>query len=664
MAFTYQGGTKDAPDYIYYNADIINNETDDRGNNNQSIIDPAIRFNETRDTALVKNCADYYFSIVRFGMNGPGKDLPLWLPNIQSGTGQINPNLTEYGMAVALTLPLSLGSTTTSLTLQATPTIRWLQYAPENVNPQGAPTPLSPSNPSFKGTFSTTTTYNLGDIVTTQTLSTSTYLYPNALYNSYFGGFYQVQPQPSWSALSVYGAGSVVLYNGTLYNVISGQTSVVGAPPPNSTTIWAIGLPVNTPVSSPLWTSITEDNGGPQQVTSLYYYGMTYQHFVDLWNITMYNPGDVNNNASSGSRPVSTCCICDTYYAFYDAYTAAVTAGATGLGTWNTNWNTLGGFLKSSTGINLAPPVLSYDPTTKLFSIIGDTDWFGDRVNTNATNSGTGGTVGGNGFARLFFNTNMNGLFGTFDYKYFNNPIPASLGTGFGQNVGNVAFSGTQSITNGTVYTYQPIGQSLVNSLVPVPIGYSYEVLFPSSTKAWKNILDYTNAGYVPSSGAGASYSSSPLNYKKYFWNNIQDFPSTSALWSPVASIVFTSTLLPVKSEAVGQPIVLGTGNISTSKATSQSAFQPIVTDIAIDQSSTGAEGYKQFIYYAPQAEYRLSDFSAHNQDIRTIDIQVFWKDRLTGNLIPLQMYNLSSVSIKCMFRRKTIGDKAERTSK
>jgi hypothetical protein len=35
------------------------------------------------------------------------------------------------------------------------------------------------------------------------------------------------------------------------------------------------------------------------------------------------------------------------------------------------------------------------------------------------------------------------------------------------------------------------------------------------------------------------------------------------------------------------------------------------------------------------------------------VDVAVWWKNRLDGQLYPLQMFNLSSVSMKLMFRKK-----------
>jgi hypothetical protein len=88
------------------------------------------------------------------------------------------------------------------------------------------------------------------------------------------------------------------------------------------------------------------------------------------------------------------------------------------------------------------------------------------------------------------------------------------------------------------------------------------------------------------------------------------------------------------------------------SSASIQNAFAPIVTDIALDLANDGSDAYRKMIYYSPVAEYRMASLTPSRQSINSIDIQVFWKNRLDGNLYPVQMYNQSSVSIKCLFRR------------
>lgn len=140
----------------------------------------------------------------------------------------------------------------------------------------------------------------------------------------------------------------------------------------------------------------------------------------------------------------------------------------------------------------------------------------------------------------------------------------------------------------------------------------------------------------------------------KHYWVQTQDFESTSSLWSPIESIVFTTTLLPLVSESSGDPVRFGQSTVGEYN-NNQSGFVPIVTDIALPLQN--AADYKSLIYYAPQAQYRLASFTRSKQPINNIDIQVFWKSRLDGQLYPIQMFNCSSVSIKILFQRRGLYD-------
>jgi hypothetical protein len=321
-----------------------------------------------------------------------------------------------------------------------------------------------------------------------------------------------------------------------------------------------------------------------------------------------------------GSAPLatSTCAYQDTYNAFYNAYIAA--GGPAG----SFPYATFGAFCNA-----VYPPVMKYVADTSKFDIYMDSAGFGERLTAfTPTPYGAGPPVvvglPEHPVCRLFFNANMFGLFANYDNTYYNLPT----GTLFGS--------------------------------VVVPDGYVNEIL--STNKAFQNVSDfrlspYTGVaplGYNPVSLTGAAIT--PNMIGRVYYIAQQDYSSTDSLWSPVSSIVFTSTLLPIKSEATGAPVVLGAGNLGFSQATVQSAFQPIITDISLDTSSGNADAYRRFIYYAPSAEYRLSDFSSSKQDIRNIDIQVFWKNRLDNQLYPINMFNLSSVSIKVMFKHKDAG--------
>ncbi len=142
-----------------------------------------------------------------------------------------------------------------------------------------------------------------------------------------------------------------------------------------------------------------------------------------------------------------------------------------------------------------------------------------------------------------------------------------------------------------------------------------------------------------------------------YTYNDItyyvmtQDYPTTGAMWSPIDAIVLSTTLLPVVSEATGTPLLANNNNTST---TTQNAFFPILTDIAIAQTS--AANYKSdMIYYAPSGSYRFTTLSNSHNPINNIDLQLYWRNRQNQQLYPLTMPAQSSVSIKLLFQKRTI---------
>ena len=591
------GDNQDAPDYVYYNADIINNTTQNTFGG-QAIRDPQIRFNETRDTAIIRNAADYYFSIIRFTMDGANRDLPLFIPNITEGTGQTNVNLTTYSMAVSFSQPINLGGG--DIPVVGVPQQRYIQYVPETQNPVAAPVPRAITADNFQGQYSAGVQYYLGQIVSMTGANQ---------YGSFDGPFYQVAPQQAWLVNQTYQVGAVVQFNNNLYQAIAVSTGITPSVGPN----WVAAPGVGTnPTTSRLWSAVGNDLGNSQDLTSRYYWVYTYQHFVNLWNNTMV---DVNQFGAAPAA-TSTCAYQDTYNAYYAAYLLA--GGPAG----SFPYATFGAFCNA-----VYPPVMKFLASESKFDIYMDSAGFGERLTAftpTAYAAGPPVVVGlpQHPVCRLFFNANMFGLFANYDNEYYNTPTIAGLGA--------------------------------------VPDGYVNEIL--PTNKAFQNVSDfrlspYTGIGplgYNPVSLTGAAITPNMLNRVYYIAQ--QDYSSTDSLWSPVSSIVFTSTLLPIRTEATGAPVVLGAGNLGFSQATVQSAFQPIITDISLDTSSGNADSYRRFIYYAPSAEYRLSDFSSSKQDIRNIDIQVFWKNRLDNQLYPINMFNLSSVSIKVMFKHKDAG--------
>ena len=777
------GGGSSSPDYLYYNADIVNNTTGDVDENGKAVVEPQIRFNETRDTALIKNVSDYYFSIIRFQMNGSSKDLPLFIPNIREGTGQTNPNLTEYAMAcgwtqtfqttttfaingntsstkagvitcatstaltglsignvvalsgltgagavlngtfgviTALTSGTSFvftsnlgtstpvvaagaytGTATLSLTLSALPAARRILFSSDTSNPVLAPIPRGLQSINFQNYYSASIPYAAGSIVQYAAGGYTAATDPLFIYNSYSGPFWTatipspqidtrwtaipssfplsaysawnpnrsyINPAPAWSTSGVYAIGAIVSYNGITWkaNFANGPEPIGNAPPfptgiPATPFYWTAEIPSTdnsyivsynngiyyangtitggkipsgqTPSSTSVYWAATDDNQGQSQdLSSRYYWLYTYNSFVQLWNNTMFDVANPNRSAAAGDT--STSAWQDTYNAITTAITAYNTAnGLTGPNALSTPWATFGAFCDQ-----YVPPQLIYNVSTGKFSISASNMSFGNLLQTFTPSTATAGTPIILGQAarpqsRLFFNTNLAGLLSNFQNDTWNSP----------------GSSASAAISPYPITTSQPS--------LSVPNGYAIEILFPN--RFYTNVVDYRNAPTSAGSNpAPAGYV--PTNYAWVYWIAEQDYTSTDSLWSPISSIVFTTSLIPVKTEATAQPVNLGSGNTGISAATSQSAFQPIITDIAIDtsQGTIGSAAYRQSVYYAPVAEYRLADFAASNQELRNIDIQVFWKGRLDNVLYPIRMYNMSSVNIKILFKKKGVEGK------
>jgi hypothetical protein len=127
----------------------------------------------------------------------------------------------------------------------------------------------------------------------------------------------------------------------------------------------------------------------------------------------------------------------------------------------------------------------------------------------------------------------------------------------------------------------------------------------------------------------------------------IQVFQETSsvALWTPVLSVVFCSNTLPIVPNQISAPLVFLNG-VKYQNGGNNSDVAQIITDFVSD---TGI--YKPNIVYTPSAQYRLIELTG-NRPIYTLDISVFWKDRI-GQLQPFQLASGCSSTIKFLFTKK-----------
>jgi len=167
-------------------------------------------------------------------------------------------------------------------------------------------------------------------------------------------------------------------------------------------------------------------------------------------------------------------------------------------------------------------------------------------------------------------------------------------------------------------------------------LNYRLRVLYNNSNLVPKNVLVVTPLDVLPS-------------YKKVNFVQMSQEVSSIALWNPIASIIFASSLLPIQATQTSLPKDVGNSNNNFTGNGNNSNLLSAITDftIAVD----GNNQYRPMIVYNPAAEYRLIDMhSAMN--LNKIDIIVYWKDTF-GNIHPFELRPGCSANVKILFKRK-----------
>jgi hypothetical protein len=189
----------------------------------------------------------------------------------------------------------------------------------------------------------------------------------------------------------------------------------------------------------------------------------------------------------------------------------------------------------------------------------------------------------------------------------------------------------------------------------------AFSTLFDSFPYQYKDVppdsVEYSYVIFNTNAGAGlyvvSSYSSGGIITPRYTAIQVYQDHQTASLMNPVQSISFTSTLLPVVVENVGQPLILnGTAPTNVVVGSTANVF-PVITDFQVPFSAT--DTYVPDISYVPSGEYRLVDLYGESP-ANQIDIQVFWRDQY-GLLHPFLLGSGCSGNLKIMFRRKDYND-------
>ena len=208
------------------------------------------------------------------------------------------------------------------------------------------------------------------------------------------------------------------------------------------------------------------------------------------------------------------------------------------------------------------------------------------------------------------YNLNFDGLLTNFDTQYYGQQSTVWVSSGGGT-------------TSGSQVLYLPENTLIVRNKTGTNI---------------QSMIDPTT---------GLAYATAKLN-----WVTVQDFLSTTSLWSPVDSIVLTTTMLPVRNEYVSGPVTSGTSTTGASRGGS-SSFQQVLLDFNNGYPSHGSEDWRGCLYYEALGEFIPVSLGTSHTEIKSIDFKVNWRNRLTNQLVPLRLYNFSSIHVRLEFRKK-----------
>ncbi|MFM7978109.1 MAG: phage minor capsid protein, partial [Candidatus Fonsibacter sp.] len=136
---------------------------------------------------------------------------------------------------------------------------------------------------------------------------------------------------------------------------------------------------------------------------------------------------------------------------------------------------------------------------------------------------------------------------------------------------------------------------------------------------------------------------------KKFDFVMIQQDISSIAIWNPVASIIFASSLLPIQSTQTSVPKDVGSSNNNFTGSGNNSNLLSTITYFTI--SVDGNNQYRPMIVYNPSTEYRLIDMHSAICLTKKESI-VYWKDTF-GNIHPFELHAGCSANVKLLLRRK-----------
>jgi len=200
---------------------------------------------------------------------------------------------------------------------------------------------------------------------------------------------------------------------------------------------------------------------------------------------------------------------------------------------------------------------------------------------------------------------------------------------------------------------------SVLQTGATASVGSAVKIYFNSAMYSLYNSFQFKSFGYeTPTFGRNFQVITFNLGTNLYSvaafgsipaYNAIQIYQEnqTAAMLNPVTAIVFTTALIPIVPENVGEPRLFNKSGLTGTGGNSNVA--PIITDFVVPFAALNT--YRPDVTYVPSGEYRLCDLYG-TTPLSGVEISVFWKD-LYGQNHPLVLGSGCTANLKIMFRRK-----------
>ena len=127
---------------------------------------------------------------------------------------------------------------------------------------------------------------------------------------------------------------------------------------------------------------------------------------------------------------------------------------------------------------------------------------------------------------------------------------------------------------------------------------------------------------------------------------------SSGALFSPISSIVFTTTMLPVLPSNTTKPQIFNGQDTDLINSGNNNNIVSMITDFEVQDND--GYGFCSQLSYVPTAEYRFISMNSGNQKITNIDINIFFRDQYS-HLHPMYLMPGCKCDIKILFRKKKL---------